>query len=156
MSELRGSERSGPDMGGAADRRSDAPMNIVMEMATAVTPISAETAGEDTLEVMERNVNGKRRRRSEVPAAAWALGDWRSRMERAAQQQACELAQLHRTVAKMANMLETHTALQDAQWLGMKSWMEEKETTQDAYHQDDLMWGEGITDMVARVVAGTD
>jgi hypothetical protein len=37
-------------------------------------------------------------------------------MERAAQQQARELAQLHRTVAKMANMLETHTALQEVQW----------------------------------------
>ena len=26
---------------------------------------------------------------------------------------------------------------------------------QDAYHQDDLLWGKGITDMVARVVAAT-
>jgi hypothetical protein len=105
---------------------------------------------------MERNENGKWRRRCEVPAAAWALGDWRSRMKRAAQQQARELAQLHRTVAKMANMLETHTALQEAQWRGIKSWLEEKEKTRDAYHQDDLLWGEGITDMVARVVAAIE
>jgi len=34
----------------------------------------------------------------------------------------------------------------------MKLWLEEKEEMQDAYHQDDLLWGKGITDMVARVV----
>jgi hypothetical protein len=38
----------------------------------------------------------------------------------------------------------------------MTSWLEEKEKTWDAYHQDDLLWGEGITDMVARVVAATE
>jgi len=77
-------------------------------------------------------------------------------MERAAKQQARELAQLHRTFAKMANMLETHTALQEAQCGGMKSWLEEKEKTRDMYHHDDLLGAEGITDMVARVVASTE
>jgi len=120
-----------------------------------VTSLAVGTAGEAALEPMERNEDGKRRR-SEVPANAWALGDWRSRMERAAQQQARELAQLHRTIATMANMLETHTALQEAQWRGMKSWLEEKEKRRDAYHQDDLLWGEGITDIVARAVAATE
>ena len=156
MSKVRGSQRSGLDTGGAVDGRSDAPIDMAMEMATAVTPIAAETAGEDTLEPMERNENGKRRRRSEVLAATWALGDWRSQMERAAQQQASELAQLHRTVAKMGNMLETHTALQVAQWRGMKLRLEEKEKTRDASHPDDLLWGECITDMVARVEAATE
>jgi len=131
-------------------------MDMGMEMATAVTSIAAETAGKDTLEPLERNQNGKRRRRNEVPATAWALGDWRSRMERAAQQQASELAQLHRTIAKMANMVERHTALQEGQWRGMKSWLEEKEKKQDVYHQDNLWWGEAITDMVARTVAATE
>jgi adenosyl cobinamide kinase/adenosyl cobinamide phosphate guanylyltransferase len=56
----------------------------------------------------------------------------------------------------MANMLETHTALQEAQWRVKKSSLEEKEKTRDAYHQDDLLWGGGITDMVARVVAATE
>jgi hypothetical protein len=65
---------------------------------------------------MERNENGKRRGRSEVTATPWALGDWRSRMERAAQQNARELAPLHRTIAKMAHMLETQTAQQQTQW----------------------------------------
>jgi len=74
MTEVRGRERSGLDTGGAADGRSDAPMDMAMEMATAVISIAAVTAGEDTLEPMERNENGKRRWRSEVPAAAWALG----------------------------------------------------------------------------------
>jgi hypothetical protein len=63
---------------------------------------------------MERNENGNHRR-SEVPATAWALGDWRSLKEREAQQQARELAQLHPTIATMANTLETHTALQEGQ-----------------------------------------
>jgi len=57
MTEVRGSERSGLDTGGAADGRSDAPMDMAMEMVTAVTSIAAETAGEDTLEPMERNEN---------------------------------------------------------------------------------------------------
>ena len=136
MTEVRVSERRGLDTGEAADGRSDAPLDMAMEVATAVTSIAAGTAGEAALEPMERNENGKRRR-SEVPATAWALGDWRSRMERAAQPQAHQPAQLQRTISKMANMLETHTALQEAQWRGMKSWLEEKEKKRDAYHQDD-------------------
>jgi len=77
-------------------------------------------------------------------------------MEHTAQQQTRELAQLHRAIAKMEYMLETHTALQEAQWRGIKSWLEEKEKERDVYHQDDLLWGEGITDMVARAVAATE
>ena len=95
-------------------------MDMVMLMAAVVTSSAVGTAGEATLERMARNENGKRRR-SEVPATAWALGDWRSRMECTTQQQACKLAQLHRAIAKLANMVETHTALQQAQWGGMKS-----------------------------------
>jgi hypothetical protein len=45
-----------------------------------------ETAGEYTLEPMERNKNSKGRRRSEVSATALALGDWRSLMEHASLQ----------------------------------------------------------------------
>jgi len=76
-------------------------------------------------------------------------------MECTATQQAHELAQLHRTVATMADMLEKNTALQEVQLQGMKLWLEEKEKIRDAYHQDDLLWGKGITDMVAWAVAAT-
>jgi hypothetical protein len=73
-------------------------------------------------------------------------------MECAAQQQARELAELHRTIAKMANMLETQTALQEMQWRLMKIWSEEKAEKRDAYHEDDVLRGTGIIDMVNRVV----
>jgi hypothetical protein len=57
MTEVRGSERSGLDAEEAADGRSNAPVNLAMVMATAVTSIAAETAGEDRLERMQRNEN---------------------------------------------------------------------------------------------------
>jgi len=120
MTEVRVSERGGLATGGAADGRSDVPMDMAMEEGTVVTSIAAETAEGDILEPMERNANGKQRK-SEVPVTAWALGDWRSRMERAAIQQAHKVAPLHRIIAKMANMLETQTALQEAQWGRMKT-----------------------------------
>jgi len=44
-------------MGEAADGRSNTPMDMAMEMATAVASIAAETAGKATLEPMERNEN---------------------------------------------------------------------------------------------------
>jgi len=62
-----------------------------MEMATAATSIAAETAGATIFEPMERNENGKRRRRSKAPAAPC---DWMSCMERTIRKQAQELTQL--------------------------------------------------------------
>jgi len=79
MTEIRGSERRDPHVGKAGDGRSDAPMDMAMEMATAATSIAAETAGVTIIDPMLRNENGKRRRRSEAPATP---SDWRSRMER--------------------------------------------------------------------------
>jgi hypothetical protein len=156
MTEVKGRERSDLDTGEAGDGRSDAPMDVAMEMATTVTPIAAETTGATIFEPMERNENGKRRRRSEASATALAPCDWRTRMERAAQQQSREVAQLHPTIAKMANMLDAQTALQEPQWRVMKTWLEKREEKWDAYHQDDVLWGRGITDMVTRVVATTE
>jgi hypothetical protein len=75
MTEVRVSERSDLDTGEAADGRSNVPMDVVMDMATGLTPIAAETVGATTLQQMERKENGKRRRWSEAPATAWALGD---------------------------------------------------------------------------------
>jgi len=77
-------------------------------------------------------------------------------MERAAQPQACKIARLHRTIAKMAIMLDAQTALQEAQWQGMKTWLENREEKWNTYHQDDVLWGRGITDMVTMVVTATE
>jgi len=77
-------------------------------------------------------------------------------MERAAQQHALEVVQLHRTIAKMANMLYAQTALQEAHWRGMKAGLEQREVKWDVYHQDDVQWGRGITDMVTKVVTATE
>jgi hypothetical protein len=97
MTEARGSERSDLDTGEARDRKSDAPVDVATEMTTA------ETAGATMFEPIERNENGKRRRRSEAPATP---SDWRSRMERTMQQQAQELTQLHRTVGHLTNLVQ--------------------------------------------------
>jgi hypothetical protein len=86
------------DTGEAGDGTCDTPMGMTMDMAmemgTAVTPTATGTASTATLELTERNENGKRRRRSEVPVSAVGHGNWRSRMERTAQPQSRELAQL--------------------------------------------------------------
>jgi hypothetical protein len=75
MTEVRVSGRSDLDAGEAGDGRSDAPMEVAMEMATGATPVAAETAGATIVEPMERNENGKRRRKSEAPATALAPSD---------------------------------------------------------------------------------
>jgi len=127
MSKIRVSERSDPDTGEAVDGTSDMLMDMIRDMVMAVTPITAETAGEIIFQLMERNKNRKGRRRSEDQATAGALGDWRSHMQRAALQEACELAYLYLTIATMANVLEARTALQEALWRWMRTWLEEIE-----------------------------
>jgi hypothetical protein len=151
MTEFRGSERSDLDAGEAGDGRSDAPMDMAMEMATAATSIAAETAGVTIFEPMERNENGKRRRRSEAPATP---SDWRSRMERTMRQQAQELTQLHRTIGHLTNLVQAQAAREEAQWLGMRTWMQEREQKWDTRHEDDKLWGAGITNMIATVMKG--
>jgi len=92
MTNFRGSESSHLEAGVAGDGRSDAAMNIVIDVATAATSIPAETAGVTIFEPRERNESRKQRRRCE----AWLTpSHWRSRMERMIQQQAQELTQLH-------------------------------------------------------------
>jgi hypothetical protein len=123
MTEARASGRRDLDTGQAGDGRSDAHMDVAMEMATAVTPIAAETTGPITVEPMERNENRKRKRRSEALEIAMAPSDWKSRMERTMRQQAQELTQLHRTVGHLTNFLEAQAAREEAQWRGMTTWM---------------------------------
>jgi len=151
MSEARVSERIDLDMGEVGDRRSDAPMDVATEMATAATSIAMETAGATIFEPMERNENGKWRRRSEAPVAP---SDWRSHMERTIPQQAQELTQLHRTVGHLANLWEAWAACDEAQWQGMMAWMQEREQKWDTRHEDNKLWGAGITNMIAKVMKG--
>jgi len=154
MTEVRVSERSDLDVEEAGDGRSDAPMDVAMKMVRAATPIAAETAGATIVEPMERNENGKRRRRCEAPATVLPPSDWRSRMERTVRQQAQELMQLHRTVAHLTKVLEAQAACEEAPWRGMLTWMQETEQKWGARHQDHKLWGAGITNMIAKVMNG--
>jgi len=79
MSESRVSGSSVLDTGEAGNGRSNAPMDMAMEMATAATAIATETAGATIIQPTKRNEIRKHRRRTKAPAAP---SDWRSRMER--------------------------------------------------------------------------
>jgi len=78
MTEARVSERTNLDMGEAGDRRSDAPLDVPMEMTRAATPTPRETAVATMSEAKERNKKRKRRSGNEAPATP---SDGRSRME---------------------------------------------------------------------------
>jgi hypothetical protein len=147
--EFRVSRRSELDAGKAENGKSDAPTDVAMEMAMGATSIAPETAGAIIFEPMERNENGKRRRRSEAPASP---SDWRSRMERTIRQQAQELTQLHRTVGHLANLVEARAAREEAQRLAMMMWMQEREQKWDARYKDYKVWGAGITNMIAKTM----
>jgi hypothetical protein len=54
-------------MGEAGARRSTVPMEVAMETMTAAIPTATESSDITMLELMERNENNKRRRRSKVP-----------------------------------------------------------------------------------------
>jgi hypothetical protein len=93
---------------------------MAMEMVMVVKSIATETAAEGNLKRMERNPNGIWRIGSDAPVNSCAVGAWWSLMERTAQLQACDVAQLARTIRKIAKMVEPQTALQEAQWRVMK------------------------------------
>jgi hypothetical protein len=149
MTEIRVSGRSDLGMEEAGNGRTDAPINVAMEMATVATPIAEETVGTTIFQLMYRNVNGKRRRRSEAPAAH---SDWRSRIERTIRQQSQELMQLLRTVAHLANLVEARAAHEEAQRLTIMKWIQEREQKWDARHEDDKLWGAGIMNMIAKTM----
>jgi len=149
ITEFRGSERRDMDAGEAGVGSSDASMDMAMEMVTSATPVAAETAGVTIFEPIERNKNGKRRGRSEAPATPSV---WKSRMERTMRQQAQELTQLHRTVGHLTNLVQVQAAREEALWLGMRMWMQERVQKWDARHEDHKLWGAGITNMIAKVM----
>jgi len=151
MPEFRVSVRIDLDAGEAGKGRSDAPMAAAMEMATPATPIAAETPGAARFERRERNENGKRRMGSESPVAP---SDWMSRMERTLRQQGQELTQLRETVGHLANLVEARAAREEAQWLAMMMWMQEREQKWEARYEDDKVWGAGITNIIAKTMKG--
>jgi len=156
MTKVRVSGRRDLDMGEAGDSRSNMTTDMVMEMVMVATTIAADYTSMGILELTERNKNGKWSKRSQALMSAMGPGDWRRCMEQTAQQQDCELAQLYQTIGKRANMLEMQTALQEAQWRGMQMWLKATEEKRDAYHQDNVLWGKGITDMVKSMVTATE
>jgi len=97
------------DTGAVGDGMWDAPSAMAMELA--VTHIAKVTTITAPLEPMERNANREQQRRREALAVAGCPRDRRSCMQLTAQQQPCELAWLHQTIALMANRLEMETAL---------------------------------------------
>jgi len=70
------------------------------------------------------------------------------------QQQAQEMTQLHRTVAHLTNLVGARTAREEAQRLAMMTWMQQREQKWDARHEDDKLWGAGITNMIAKTMTG--
>jgi hypothetical protein len=151
MTEVRGSERSGLGTREAADGWSDAPMDMAMERPTAVTSIAGEAAGATIVEPMVRNENGKRRRRSQALATPSV---WRSCMERTMRQQVQEQTQVHRTVGHLTNLWQAQAAREEAQWLGMRTWIQEREQKWDARNEDDEVRGAGIMNMIAKTMKG--
>jgi len=149
LSEARASERSDIDAGEAGDGRNDMPMGVATDMTPAATPTATDAT---IFELLERNENRKRRWKSEAPATALAPNDWRSRMERTMRQQAQELTQLHLTVGHLTNLLQAQAARKAAQWFGMRMSIQEREQKWHAHHEDDKLWGGGITNMIAMVM----
>lgn len=73
-------------------------------------------------------------------------------MDRTIHEQAQELTQLHRTVGHLANLLEAWGAREDAQWLGMMTWMQESEQKSDTRHEVDKLCGADIMNMIAKTI----
>jgi len=149
LNEARVSERCDLDTGEAGDRRSDAPMDMAMELMRAVTPTAT---GATTVEAMERNENRKRRRKRDAPATAVAPRDFRSRMEKPMRQNVQELTQLHRTFGHLTNLFQAQAAPEYAQWFGMTTWLQETEQMWDARHEDDKLCGAGTTNISVKVM----
>jgi hypothetical protein len=88
MTKVRVSKRSDLDMRESGNGGSDAPGDVALEIATAVTRIATGTVGATTLELLGRNENRTWTRRSEAPVTAMAPSNWRSSVERMIGQQA--------------------------------------------------------------------
>jgi len=137
------------------------PVERDMDMAEAgeVSGVAVQRSGK-TMHVSfvaaskqwERKMNGKRLQ-YETSEPVSTLGDWRSQMEQTVRQQVREVTQLHQMIDRMARMLEAHMAREEEQWLGLKEWLQDRETKCDEHHKDNGLWRKGIVDMTAEVLA---
>jgi len=50
-------------------------------------------------------------------------------------------------------MLETHAVHEEVQWLGMNTWLGDRETKWEGHHKANLPCGMGILDMTTEVLA---
>ena len=64
-----------------------------------------------------------------------------------------KVTQLHNTIYRMARMHSRHAAHEDAQWLALRGWLEDRETQWEECHKDNVLRGTGIADMGAGVLA---
>jgi hypothetical protein len=55
----------------------------------------------------------------------------------------------------MARVLEVHMVQDKTQWLSLEESMEVRETKQDVRHKDNVLWGTGIMEMTAEMLAKT-
>ena len=75
-------------------------------------------------------------------------------MERTIPQQAQEMTQLHQTVGHLEWLVEARAAHEDAQRLGMMTWMQGREQEWDSRHEEDNLWEAGVTNMIAKTMKG--
>jgi hypothetical protein len=103
-------------------------------------------------EQLEGNKNGKtlRNKTSEPVIAA---GHWWSRIARRERQQGNEVTQLHQTIKRMARIQEAHAVQEEVQWLGMRDWMEHRETKRNVCHEVNVLCRTGIGDQSMTVQA---
>jgi len=126
-------------------------MDVAIEITTAATPTDADIADTTMFEPIEKIENWKWGRRREALATP---SDWRSCIERIMRQQAQQLTQLHQTVGHRTNLVQAQTAHEGAQWLGMTTWMQEKEPKWDACHKDNKVSRAGITNVIPKIMKG--
>jgi len=74
-------------------------------------------------------------------------------MEQTLRQQAREVTQLRQNMGRMSRRLEAHSAHEEAQWVGMNEWLEDREMNWDECHKDNVLWGTGIADMTTEELA---
>jgi len=149
----------GNRLSGGAPEKPQVERDMDMVDAGETSGVDVQRSGKTTRvsfaapsEQWECNKNGQRLW-NDTSEPVSAPGDCRSRMERTVRQQACEATQLHQTIDRMARMLEAQAARDEAQWLGMREWLQDRETKWDERHKDNVLWGTGIADMTAEVLA---